>query len=198
MAIGWTYVARAGNDLADLLDGLTPEQLTTPSLTEGLSVLEVGGLFAGIVVLTPFKLVIGIAKHRGNEEAFLAEKAKELSASGVESVSRILRERSGEIAKGVTEESMVTLAAVQTLNITRSLGIANVLDPEVMMIALDNSVDGLPERLVGDAPRLEATDSDWARGDGLVVRGTREAILLALSDLALFDEVEGEGVSLLP
>ena len=79
MAIGWIHVAKAGNDLADLLDGLTPEQLATPSLTEGLSVLEVGGLFAGIVVLTPFKLVIGIAKHRGNEEAFLAEKAKELS-----------------------------------------------------------------------------------------------------------------------
>ena len=198
MATGWINVAKAGNDLADLLDGLTDEQLAAPSLSEGLSVLEAAGLFASLLQITPFKLIVGMAKHRGDDEAFFAKNAKKLSDSGVESIANILRENSGKTAKGVTEAAMVTVAAVQTVNITRSLGIDSVLDPEVMTIALDATADELTERLGEDAPRLEATDSDWARGDGPIIRGTSDVLLLALGDNILVEELEGEGVSLLP
>ena len=197
MAIGWTTVGRARVDLADLLDDLTNEQLATPSLSEGMTVLEVGGLFASLCELTPMKLIIGVAKNRGDEDAFLVEKAKEHAAMGVDSISGILRRNPERKAKGVTEASMVTLAACQTLNISMSLGLERALDPEVLMMALDHSALELAERLGDSAPRLEATDSDWVSGDGLLVRGTSEALLLALNDLVLEDELVGNGVSLL-
>jgi hypothetical protein len=51
---------------------------------------------------------------------------------------------------------------------------------------------------VVDGLRLEATDQGWSWGDGAVVRGTSEALALAVTGRAVVvPEVTGEGAALL-
>jgi hypothetical protein len=57
---------------------------------------------------------------------------------------------------------------------------------------------GLPakRRILG--LRFEATDLDWASGDGALVRGPSEALILVLEGKpAGLDDLEGEGVATL-
>ncbi len=193
----WTNVAKARNDFADLLDDLTTEQLQTPSLCEEWSVLDVGGHLASLIELSSFQMVKGIAKKRGNVDVYLADTAKGFANSGAGSIAQILRANAGKQLKPYSEASMVVDTAVHTLDVTRPLGIEGILDPTVLAIALDTSAGELAKRLGDGMPRLEATDSDWTQGDGPLVRGTSEALLLAMNGRDVSAELEGDGVELL-
>jgi hypothetical protein len=46
--------------------------------------------------------------------------------------------------------------------------------------------------------RLEATDINWSRGDGELVRGQAEALALGIAGRAtVYDELEGPGIAVL-
>ena len=46
--------------------------------------------------------------------------------------------------------------------------------------------------------RLEATDLDWSWGDGALVRGTGEALLMGINSRDVAADLEGDGVAQLP
>lgn len=198
MASQWTIVAKARNDFADMLDGLSSDQLATQSLCDEWSVLDVGGHLVSLVELSKLQMVGGIAKHRGNADEFLSIKAKEFASLGAPALSKILRAKAGQPMKPYSEASLVNDTAVHHFDAARPLGLSNVLDDLVLTTALDFSARELAKKLKDTPVRLEATDRDWSHGDGAIVSGSGEALLLALNARDARSEITGDGIGLLP
>lgn len=198
MTGSWTLCAKARSDFADMLDGLSDEQLGAQSLCSEWTVLDVGGHLVSALELSKLQLAKGIAKNRGNMDQFFAKAAKEFSAAGAASVSATLRAKGAQELKPFSEASMVADTAVHTLDVARPLGLSIALDPEVITTSLDFGAEELAKKLKNQTvPTLTATDIDWSTGSGPEVRGTAEALLLAMNNRDVFDELEGDGVSLL-
>ena len=96
----------------------------------------------------------------------------------------------------------MTDALIHTRDIERPLGIAANLHTEGLRASLDYCCGG---RAFGFVPgrrtkelRFEATDLDWSAGDGALVAGPAEAILLAVTNRpAALGEWNGDGAALL-
>lgn len=199
MASEWTTCAKARTDFADMLDELTDEQLAAQSLCSEWSTLDVAGHIVSLVELSPLKLAMGAAKNRKDVDGYLSNQAKEFGSQGVSTLSRSLRAKASKQLKPFPEASMVSDTAVHTLDVSRPLGIAAPLDPEVLRMSLDHSAGELAKAMKGQTtPSLKATDIDWSWGTGPEITGTGEALLLALNQRDVSNELEGEGVKLLP
>lgn len=199
MASEWTMCAKARTDFADMLDGLTDEQLASQSLCSEWTALDVAGHIVSLVELSPLKLAMGAVKNRNDVDGFLSAQAKTFAAKGAPALSQSLRAKATKQLKPFPEASMVMDTAVHTLDVTRPLGISGSLDPAVLTVALDHAASDLAKALRDQpTPRLEATDIEWTWGDGPSATGTAETLLLAMNQRDVMSELAGEGVSLLP
>ena len=199
-----SYVARLREETADLLRDLTPEQWDTPSLCKGWTVRDVAAHMSVMARSSPQKMLAGLARARGNPNRMVADEAREHAAAHEpgELVAE-LRLAANNFSRplGTTRVDPLVDVIVHTLDITVPLGIAWT-PPTDAAIASANRLTrtallfGAAKRLKG--LRLEATDADWSHGDGRVVRGPIETLLLLLAGrtVALTD-LEGEGVELL-
>ena len=92
---------------------------------------------------------------------------------------------------------------VHTQDIRRALNVEGALSPEVVQEALSFCTSH-PKRKMMLPPdyiaglRLEATDLDWSWGEGDLVRGTGEALLMGINSRDVTSELEGDGVAKLP
>ena len=198
MASEWKVLAKARNDLADMLDGLSEEQLAAQSLCEEWTVTDVAGHLVSLIEMSKIAMITGIVKHRKDVDGYLSVKAKEFAANGAPALIQSLRVNAGKQLKPLSEGSMVADTAVHALDIIRPLGLADALNPEVLTVALDAGTSELAKKLKGKPmPRLVATDIDWSWGEGPEVRGTGEALLLALNQRDVAAELEGDGAALL-
>jgi uncharacterized protein (TIGR03083 family) len=109
------------------------------------------------------------------------------------------------VRKGISKliparESLVD-HVVHHQDIRRPLGMARTIPEDRLLAALDaapgiSGFVGAKKRAAG--LRLSATDVDWTHGDGPDVRGSGEAILLALTGRpVVLAELDGEGVQVL-
>ena len=84
-------------------------------------------------------------------------------------------------------------------DIRRPLGLPHQLTPDALRVSLDFLVGG---RAVGFTPksrpaglRFEATDLGWSWGDGPLVHGPAEAVMLALCGrVAALPDLDGDGL----
>lgn len=196
---------RQSSALADLLDGIDDDALDTPSLCEGWAVRDViGHMVLGHTTSMPRMLAL-VASYRGNVPKGSLEKSKAY-ASGVQpdELRRAWRAVvDGRITKGISrviprKEGFLD-HFVHEQDIRRPLGLAAPQDAERLLPALDasTSVRGpffAPAKRVTGI-RLEATDVDWHHGDGPVVRGPGEALVMAAAGRkAALVDLEGDGV----
>jgi uncharacterized protein (TIGR03083 family) len=187
--------------LADLVDSLDDEQLRTPSLCGRWSVKEVAGhLVAAVAAPASTTLLLlvrsGFRIHTAN--ARLAGRMAELPAA---ELAALLREHAENPFKPpiVGYPGQLTDLQVHGQDIRRPLGLPHDLLPDRLRVSLDFLVGG---RAIGFVPRhlpkglrFEATDLDWAWGNGPLVRGTGEAVMLALTGrTAALAELSGDGV----
>jgi len=194
----WNVVAKARHDFSDMLEGLSEEQLATQSLCDAWSVADVAGHLVSLVEMSSLSLVMGFVKNRADPDAFISAKAQEFSALGAESLVRSLRARAGDRMRPYSEASVANDIAVHTQDIRRPLGLSDPLDPGVLQMALDFSTNEFAsKRTSDDALRFTATDIDWSWGAGPEIKGTAEALLMALNKRDVDDELEGPGVELL-
>ena len=143
-------------------------------------------------------MVKGIAKARGNSDQFLAGAAKDFAAGGAASLSSTMRAKASQEMKPFSEASMVSDTAVHMLDVIRPLGLDTELDDEVLRVSLDHSAAEIAKKFKDTtSPTFTATDINWSSGSGPEVRGTAAALLLAMNQRDVLDELEGDGVSLL-
>ncbi|MEU4689000.1 maleylpyruvate isomerase family mycothiol-dependent enzyme [Actinoplanes sp. NPDC023714] len=190
--------------LADLVDSLTEQQLATRSLCDAWTAKEVVGHLVAVVAasnLTAFRLLVtsGFSIHRAN--ARLAALTARRPAADL---ADLLRRHATDPFRPpvVGYPGALTDLQVHSQDIRRPLGLPHALDPDRLRISLDFLTGG---RAVGFTPkarpaglRFEASDLDWAWGEGPVVRGTGEAVMLALAGRpAVLPDLVGDGVPLL-
>jgi uncharacterized protein (TIGR03083 family) len=189
---------------ADLIESLSAEQLDTPSLCGEWTVKQVAGhLLAAIAapwsVLLPTIVRSGFRLHRAN--AMLARRMADRPAH---ELAAALRSNADNRFKPpvVGFAGQLTDQQVHGQDMRRPLGIAHTLDPDRVRISLDFLVGGRATGFVPkgrpDGLRFEATDQAWTWGSGPGVRGTGEALMMALTGRAVvLSELDGDGVAVL-
>lgn len=196
---------RQSGCLADLIEGLDDADFDKPSLCEGWMVRDViGHMLVGHTTPLP-KMLALVASYRGNIDKGSYEKSKELAASlSADELRRqwraVVEDRT---RKGIS--LMIPLKVgfldhfVHEQDIRRPLGLAAPDDAARLRPALDATVSVrtpifAPARAVRGL-RLETTDLDWTHGEGGLVRGPAEAIVMAAAGRhAALDDLEGDGV----
>jgi uncharacterized protein (TIGR03083 family) len=197
-------IADERRGLAALVESLSAEQLAAPSLCGQWTVKQVVAHLVSVVTgsmreALGLLVVSGFDVHKANARAAVRtarRPAAELAA--------LLRENAGNPFRPpvVGHPGALTDLQVHGQDVRRPLGLPHRLRPEGLRVSLDFLTGG---RAVGFTPksrpaglRFAATDLGWESGDGPLVAGPAEAVMLALAGrpVALAD-LDGPGVAVL-
>jgi uncharacterized protein (TIGR03083 family) len=197
-------IASARRELADYLDTLDDKAWQTQSLCSQWTVRQVAGHLSMPLSTSGPKFLVSVAANgfnfdKTNDKLSRARAAKltpqELAAS--------LRDNAEHKFKPpfFGPEAPLTDLVVHTSDIRRPLG-QTVPVPKERATAVLDFLSRAPQgfaskkRLAG--LRFEATDVDWSHGEGQLVRGPAEALILAITGRSVaLDDLEGDGVATL-
>ena len=181
----WAEIDRQRAEVADLLGTFTEEDWGTPSLCEAWTVREVAAHLT-LAHMGPLPAVVGLVRARGSFNAMIRDTALRQARLPVEEYAGLLRAMVGSRSKapGVTPLEPLLDVLVHTQDMLRPLGRSRAMPVEAAATAADRAWRmgfpfGARKRLAGF--RLEATDGDWAAGEGAVVTGTSAALLLLVT-----------------
>ena len=195
-------VADERRQVADLVESLTAEQLATPSLCGEWTVKEVAGHLLAAVTTPVWRFLLLTARSGFNVHRASAELSRQVASRPTAELAAELRRHAGFRSRSIGPLAPLTDVQVHAQDIRRPLGLPAALRPERLRPSLDFLVSG---RAFGFTPRrrpaglrFEATDVGWAWGDGPLVRGAGEAVLLALAGRPVaLAELDGDGVAVL-
>jgi uncharacterized protein (TIGR03083 family) len=199
----WAEVAEARRDLVDLLESLTPEEWDAPTLCDQWKVRDVAGhIIVGSGKLGFAKVLTDLAKSGFSMNKMIARTAIEKGKESPDELLQELREQASTTYTPPMTKPMDMLAdtVVHTQDIRRALGKPKDIPEERLRAVLDEMKSvaflGNKKRIAG--LKLGATDMLWTTGDGPDVRGTGEALLMAMCGRAqAVDELTGDGVDML-
>jgi len=196
--------AMVGDELvgmADALGRLTPEQWEMPSLCVGWRVREVIAHVTMPTRMSSFRFLLEIAKDRGNFNRMAdriarrdAHLANDLLVVAVRSDGLRRWRPPGGGARGA-----LVHAVVHGLDVTEALGIARTAPRSHLREVLAALAGPKSATFFGmdlDGLRLQANDLEWSAGEGRVVNGPAQDLVLALSGRPLIPgRLTGDGVS---
>ena len=185
-------------ELAVLLEGLTPEQWDSPTLCDLWRVRDVAVHTVSYDELDPAALVGRFLKGRLSVDRINALGVAEFADRAPEEIAAFVRghlEPRG-LATGFGGMIAVADGMIHQQDIRRVVGISRTIDPERLRAVLDFARYAPLIRGAWRARgvRLVATDLNWAHGRGPEVRGTGEALLIAMAGRrAALSDLEGPG-----
>lgn len=185
-------------ELAVLLEGLTPEQWDSPTLCDLWRVRDVAVHTVSYDELGPAALVGRFLKGRLSVDRINALGVAEFADRAPEEIAAFVRghlEPRG-LATGFGGMIAVADGMIHQQDIRRVVGISRTIDPERLRAVLDFARYAPLIRGAWRARgvRLVATDLNWAHGRGPEVRGTGEALLMAIAGRrAALSDLEGPG-----
>jgi uncharacterized protein (TIGR03083 family) len=192
-------LARAEREeFAALLEGLTPQQWESPTLCKGWRVRDVVAHVIGYDPLSRMQLVRWMAKGLVTRGGSNAVEVAQYRATSPEELTTLMHEYA--LPRGITAgfggRIALTDGMIHQQDIRRPLGILRTVPAERLRIALDFALTA--PRLLGAwqtrGVRLVAADLDWSHGKGAQVRGTGEALLMAMAGRPdALDDLEGPG-----
>jgi uncharacterized protein (TIGR03083 family) len=192
-------MARAEREeFAELLEGLTPQQWDSPTLCEQWRVRDVVAHVIGYDPLSRAQLMRRMAKGLVTRGGANAVGVAEYAVKSPEELTELVRQYAVPhgLTAGFGGRIALTDGMIHQQDIRRPLGIPRTIPAESLRIALDFStwapriLGGLRARGV----RLVATDLDWSHGKGDEVRGSGEALLMAMAGRpAALRDLDGPG-----
>lgn len=188
-----------------MLEGLTSEQLAMPTLCDGWTPHLLAAHLVTFIDIPLPKFMFNVAMARGDFDAASVKMAAKIGERPTSDLIATLREKAGQRAKmpGFPPEITVADAVVHQQDVRRALNLDGQPDPELVRTGLDFITASKKAKLLVeqkgllDGLRLEATDLDWSFGDGALVSGSAEAILLGCLRRPTLDELTGDGVEVL-
>jgi uncharacterized protein (TIGR03083 family) len=185
-------------EFASFLEGLTSQQWDSPTLCDKWKVRDVVAHVIGYDPLSRAQLMRRMAKGlvtRGGANAVGVEQYAGKSPEELTELVRKYAEPQG-LTSGFGGRIALTDGMIHQQDIRRALGIPRAIPAESLRIALDFAtwapriLGGLRARGV----RLIATDVDWTYGKGPEVRGSGEALLMAMAGRrAALEDLDGPG-----
>ncbi|WP_280235968.1 maleylpyruvate isomerase family mycothiol-dependent enzyme [Nocardia cyriacigeorgica] len=196
-----TFARRERIEFAELLEGLAPEQWSMPSLCEGWAVRDVVAHTIAYLGQSRARLSINMLRTRLDVDRLNARGLRGYDALEPEQLVALMRqgiEPSGAAALYGGRVALIE-CLIHQQDVRRPLGQLRTIAEERLRVSLDyariSPVIGGARRTRG--VRLCATDMDWSAGRGPEVRGSGEALLLAMTGrgAAVVSELDGEGVA---
>jgi uncharacterized protein (TIGR03083 family) len=198
-AVTWATVAAQRAILADELDRLAAGQWNGPSLCQGWQVRHVVAHMIGEATTTRTRAVAGIARHGFRLNAFIRSDALRRGAQPPARLAAdyrsTIRLRTGP--PGNTPANALAGVICHTSDIFRPLGRTSPFGPRLLALAARRLARagypiGARQRIRGF--RLVATDTDFELGDGTLVEGPIEALMLVIAGRpAALGELSGPG-----
>ncbi|WP_203567586.1 maleylpyruvate isomerase family mycothiol-dependent enzyme [Aestuariimicrobium ganziense] len=193
----WQHIDTQRTALADILEGLTDDQWSRPSLCAEWSVRDVGAHVAGSDVKL-HQALIPMVRARFNGDAMIRTMAIASPLSHTQIIQK-LRSFSGRRVKPpfVSPMEPLTDALVHTQDVCVPLGIDHKPPHEPLIASLNRTIElnekgGMALRTPLHGVRLVATDGDWQQGTGQVVEGELRWLLLMLAGrTAAHDHLSG-------
>jgi uncharacterized protein (TIGR03083 family) len=187
--------------LADALDTLTDDQWNTPSLCAGWTARDVVAHLVFPATTSKLRVLVPFAKSGFNFDKMTTETARADRRSGPD-LTKALRKHAEHrfTPPGFGFEAPLTDVLVHGRDLGRPLHLAPTFDPQSARAVLDflmkkKATRAFVRKGLTDGLRFEATDLNWAYGDGPAVRGTAEAVMLAIAGRSIvLDDLSGEGV----
>lgn len=198
-------IADERRGFADLIDTLTAEQLATPSLCVGWTVHDIAAHLVLPMVTGLGAVAVELVRARGNFDranmALTRSLARIKSPAELAALLRKHAESRFTPPVGLGSIAPLTDAIVHGQDARRPLGIAREIPPARLLAILDFQVSPLAAR--GFVPKARtaglsfaASDLDWTAGDGPLVQGTGEALMMALCGRRVaLDELTGDGLA---
>ncbi|RUP26244.1 MAG: maleylpyruvate isomerase family mycothiol-dependent enzyme [Mycolicibacterium sp.] len=196
-------IADERRQLAALLDTFTPDQWATDSLCQEWTVRDVAAHLLMPLITPALKFILAMAKALGNfDKANLALTGDVAHRHGQE-LAELLRAHADSLftPPGHGPLAPLTDVIIHGQDIRRPLHITRTFDPERQLAVLSFLTSPTATRgFARKNPQLcwETTDLDWSNGEGPVVHGPAEALMLVLAgrDTALTD-ISGDGAEIL-
>jgi uncharacterized protein (TIGR03083 family) len=198
----WTFIHRERAAMVGTLSSLTTDQWSSASWCAGWSVQDVTGHLLAAAEQTPvnFYKELLLAGFRFN--VFTDRGARRLSAIGPDELVRRLQARTTTTNHPPAPVmAMLGEIIVHGEDIRRPLGLEHQPPMPAVVAVADswkgtNLLLGAKRRITG--LRLQATDTDWAHGDGPEVSGPLLALVLAMvGRKQVHPDLTGEGVAVL-
>lgn len=196
-------IADERRGLADLLSGLTAEQRAVQSLCSAWSVTEVAAhLIVALEVGLP-KFMVTMLACRGSFDRANERLTHRQAQRPFDEIVDTLRRKADSrfTPPGAGPEAPLTDLLVHGLDIRWPLQMARQIPDERLKTSLTSlaaAANGLVPKGALSGLRFAADDLDWAHGSGPMVRGTADALLLAMTGRTIaLEHLEGDGVATL-
>ena len=188
-------------ELAELLAGLSPAQWDAPTLCDQWRVRELVAHVYSYEDLGWGRLAVRMLTARGVDRANAAGVADHANKSPEELVARAREHiQPAGLTSMMGGRIALTDGMIHQQDIRRPLGLPRQIPEERLRAALDTarSAPTLSATKLIKGLTLRATDLDWSTGDGPVVDGPGEALLMAMAGRAgLASELAGPGAATL-
>jgi uncharacterized protein (TIGR03083 family) len=190
--------------MADLLASLTDDQLRQPSLCTGWTVHDIAAHLVSYLRFGQAKLYLGIVLTGADIDRVNVNLTRWLARRPTDLLIRQLRQRASSrvtIPRSGYDPVLADIV-LHEMDVRRPLGVDRDMPEERLWVTFNHLTrKPSPGYTMGsrlDGLRVEAEDTGWWHGDGPVVRGDAQALLLAISGrTAALDEVTGDGVPML-
>lgn len=200
MGTGWDRAGRARNEFADVIDGLTPDQLDASTPCGHWTPRHILGHLTSFVDLNFGQFFMNMLRHRFDYDRAADTAAKRLAERPVPELVATLRANADKTAwlPMFPEDLTLTDTLVHTQDVRRGIGDDAVPADELLRDGLTFMVENRMASNLG-GPKLDglavtATDLGWSHGSGAAVEGPAEALLMAMAGRDVLDELSGAGV----
>jgi uncharacterized protein (TIGR03083 family) len=198
----WAMIHAERKALAGTIEGLTPEQWSSPSLCAGWTI----GFLAAHVLAgaeqTPGQFVLGMAATGFRFSALMERDARRRAQLSPQQIAGRLRDRTTTTNRPPAPVlAMLGEVVTHGEDIRRPSGLPGTVAGEaadacLQMYTTASFPVGGRKRIRG--LRLAATDTGWSYGAGLEVSGPAMSLLLAMTGRAAgLDGLSGDGVAAL-
>lgn len=204
MTDGWKIAADARRAYADLVGGLTAEQAETPGVCGDWTTHHVTGHLVSFVDVGLPKFFANMAKHRFNYDRAADTMARRVAERPMDDLVATLRSKADKKSALPIFPGEMTAAdvAIHTQDVRRKLQLDGELPAELLTTALVfMTTDKRAGAIIGkgklDELQFRATDTEWTHGEGELVSGPAESLLMGITGRSVYDELDGPGASTL-
>jgi len=198
----WKLIHCERADLAETLTGLTDDQWAAESWCEGWTVHETAGHVLAAAEQTPLNFYKELIGAGFKFHVFTDRAARRLGTPPPGELVRRLRARTSTTNHPPAPVlAMLGEIVVHGADIRRPLGLEH-RSPEAALVDIANSwkksnlLIGAKRRIAG--LRLQATDTDWAHGEGPEVKGPLASLILAMTGRTqAHADLTGDGLAIL-